>query len=67
MSTTRTTKALRRFDSIYTTGETALLFDVLPETVVFWIRVGKMSGRKVGAQWLIPVEEINRMLRERAS
>ena len=51
---------LARLDFIYTAADVALIFDVLPETVVIWIRLGKMAGRKLGNQWLVPVEEIER-------
>ena len=56
---------IQRLDFIYTAAEVALTFSVLPETVVMWIRLGKIEGRKVGHQWLIPAEEITRLQAER--
>lgn len=57
---------LERLDDIYTAAEAALVFNVLPETVVMWIRLGKLQGRKLGSQWVIPKEEIARLEGERA-
>lgn len=56
---------LDRLDFIYTASEVATIFHVLPETVVMWVRLGKISGRKLGNQWLIPVEAVERYRGER--
>ena len=55
-----TDTCLDRLDYIYTAADLGLIFDALPETVVTWIWSGKIQGRKVGNQWVIPVEEIER-------
>lgn len=57
---------LARIDEIYTSFDAAVVFGVLPETVVMWIRLGKLKARKMGGRWLIPVEEIDRLEREKA-
>ena len=45
-------------DEYFTRREAATMFDVLPGTVVMWIRLGKLAGKKVGRDYLIPVDDL---------
>ena len=48
----------------YTTEELAEYLKLSDQTIRVWIRQGKLKSYKFGRAYRIPVEEVNRLLRE---
>ena len=49
----------------YTVKEVAQMFRVKEPTIYYWIKKGKIKAIKIGKKWLIPEEEIFKLINGR--